>query len=353
MIVKSIELKNYRNYKNKKINFENELNLIIGSNGVGKTNLVEALYYCSTCKSHRVSTDKTLIYNNENYCDIRLNVEKKGNNHQLRIFLNENGKTLFINNQTISKVSEYIGFLNAILFSPDDLNLFIQTPKVRRKFVDIEIGKLSSHYTFLLNSYYKLLKDRNLYLKSDNVDKTYLKVMTMKMIDYQLLIVDQIKKFNNDLLKYENTYFNLIKNDFNEIQCEYLSNFNNSSKETILNYYDKYFEKDIRFKQTILGIHKDDFLFKVDGKNITEHLSQSQKKIVLLCLKLGLINLIYQINKDYPIIILDDLFSDFDEINQEKILQYIPKGVQIFITTCVQNFKKNNDRSFNVIEISK
>lgn len=351
MKILSLKLRNFRNIKNLSLSFSKNLNIFLGENGQGKTNLIEAMIYLSTCKSHRVDSELLLVNKESTFFDIQANVSRKVKK-SLRVFYNEQGKSLFINNHNIQKVSEFIGNLNAILFSPDDLNLFSQTPKYRRRFVDMEIGKISLSYTKLLNEYTQLLKNRNSYLKNEKLDIDYLNILTEKMVDIQILIIQQRRKFLEDLLVFVNSYYQEITKSDRKIICEYKNSFEcNYIKEDLLNKYQEYLQKDIKYKQTLLGIHKDDFIFKVDSYLVIDFLSQGQKRIVLLCLKLGLINMIYQLIHEYPILLLDDIFSELDELNQLKILKYIPKNVQIFITSCDFKLKSLLSKDCDIFEI--
>lgn len=347
MKIKKIKLRNFRNYDLINLDFNSQLNIITGDNAQGKTNLIESILYLSTTKSHRINDENLLINKDKEYSDICCELENKN----LRILIQKNGKNLFINQKNINKVSDFIGELNAILFCPNDLNLFNQSPKYRRKFVDIEISKLSKHYTNLLKEYYKLLKIRNSYLKHKNINFEYLDIVTEKMIVIQKVILNQRSKFIKDLVYYSNQFFFLFTNQENLISCIYSSFMSdeNFDEEKIKLKYQESLEKDLLLKQTNIGIHKDDFIFKMSQYNIEEYCSQGQKRIVLLSIKLGLLMIIHKVIKEYPILLLDDVFSELDIVNQKKLMEIIPKDVQTFITTCskdVYEFEQNRDTTF-------
>lgn len=354
MKINKIKLRYFRNYDVIDLNFNQQLNIITGDNGQGKTNLIESILFLSTTKSHRVSDENLLINKNYNYCDIQCELDNK----KLRILIQKSGKNLFINQKNINKVSHFIGELNAILFCPDDLNLFSQSPKFRRKFVDIEISKLSKQYTSLLKEYYKLLKIRNSYLKNNKIDYDYLNIITEKMISIQKIIFNQRSKFIKDLIYYTNHFLSKFTKQDNLIFCVYqnFSGEDDFDENKIKIKYKENLERDLLLKQTNIGIHKDDFIFKIDGYNIEEYASQGQKRIILLSIKLGLVMMINKIIKEYPILLLDDVFSELDIQNQKKLMEIIPNEVQTFITTCnkdVYEFKQNRDTTFFKIKNGK
>lgn len=354
MKINKVKLRYFRNYDVIDLNFNQQLNIITGDNGQGKTNLIESILFLSTTKSHRISDENLLINKNHNYCDIQCELDNK----KLRVLIQKNGKNLFINQKNVNKVSHFIGELNAILFCPDDLNLFSQSPKYRRKFVDIEISKLSKQYTSLLKEYYKLLKIRNSYLKNNKIDYDYLDIITEKMISIQKIIFNQRSKFIKDLIYYTNHFLSQFTKQDNLISCVYqnFSGEDNFDENKIKIRYKENLERDLLLKQTNIGIHKDDFIFKIDGYNIEEYASQGQKRIILLSIKLGLVMMINKIIKEYPILLLDDVFSELDIQNQKKLMEIIPNEVQTFITTCnkdVYEFKQNRDTTFFEIKNGK
>ena len=179
MYVSSIRLRNYRNYENQIINFDRGMNIVIGNNGEGKTNLLEAIYLLSTTRSHRVDDNRELIRFDSEFGSVEGNVVFNNQSSRLSVVVHKKGKTLMINNNPVRKNSEFIGKLNAVLFAPDDMNLFDDSPKIRRRLFDIEIGKLYSIYMYSLSNYLKYLKERNNYLKG-NVDRLMLETLTEK-----------------------------------------------------------------------------------------------------------------------------------------------------------------------------
>ena len=186
MYVSSIRLRNYRNYENQIINFDRGMNIVIGNNGEGKTNLLEAIYLLSTTRSHRVDDNRELIRFDSEFGSAEGNVVFNNQSSRLSVVVHKKGKTLMINNSPVRKNSEFIGKLNAVLFAPDDMNLFDDSPKIRRRLFDIEIGKLYSIYMYSLSNYLKYLKERNNYLKG-NVDRLMLRIHVVRNISIPAL----------------------------------------------------------------------------------------------------------------------------------------------------------------------
>lgn len=337
MIVKNIKLRNFRNYQNTSISFDKGMYVLIGKNGQGKTNFLEALYYLSCTKSHRTNEQNHLIKKDEIFFMLEAQVQKINNKVDIKCVLNEKGKNLFIYHQSIKKVSDFIGEVNTVMFCPNDLFLFEATPKERRKFVDLELSKLSKSYTYALNTYYSLLKERNAYLKRSRIDQHFIEVMNERMIDLQVTIIKQRKKCIDDLIENSKNFYLQLSNDQTSIGCHYQSFVEYEDeeimKENMRSKYKKSYERDILYKQTHIGIHKDDFIFMIEGQPVCSYASQGQKRSIVLALKLGVVETIYLVNKEYPILLLDDVFSELDEKRREMLMKLLKKDMQIFIST--------------------
>lgn len=338
MKLEKLQIRNFRNYNQLEIMFNKNINVLFGNNGQGKTNIIEAILYLSTTKSHRVQDEMLLIKKNEKYCDLKANIINRKGKKELRIYFDEIGKKIFIFKNNIYKVSDFIGELNAILFSPDDILLFQGTPKTRRKFVDLELGKISKQYTNILSEYNKLLKERNLYLKLQKKDEVYLNVLTEKMINLQKIIIKQRNLFIKDLVKYTNDFYQKVIDDGSKIDCEYQTFVGiDDLEKNLREKYNESLNKDYMYMKTQYGIHKDEFIFKLNNYPVTTFASQGQKRLILLSIKIGLVKMIYEIIKEYPILLLDDIFSELDFEKKKQIMEYLPEETQIFITTTSKN----------------
>ena len=338
MKLSEIRLHNFRNYEDMYAQFGDGIHVIAGKNAQGKTNLLEALLYLSTTRSHRSNTDKDLI---RNACDaffIRAKVRKDKKQEELTITVNEKGKNLFLYQTPVRKVSDFIGTFNAVMFCPDDMSLFHDSPRVRRRFVDMELSKVSKTYVSTLYIAQKLLKERNVYLKQEVIDRDYLEVLTKSLIEQEAIIISQRFLFLQKLIEKCQVFYHELSNDQTTFSVIYQScvpyvDDIDALKQALLTKYQKLYDRELSLKQTITGIHKEDFTFVIDGKELATYASQGQKRSVLLALKIGMVYMIHDMIHEYPVLLLDDVFSELDAYRREKLLMSLPKEVQIFIST--------------------
>lgn len=337
MIIQQIKIRNFRNYQKMEMHFTNGIHVLVGKNGQGKTNFLESLYYLSCTKSHRTNEQNHLIKKGENFFMLETQIIKKERKMDVKCIVNEKGKNLFLYNTPVKKVSDFIGEVNTVMFCPNDLFLFEASPKERRKFIDLELGKLSSSYTQTLNTYYSLLKERNAYLKRSQIQKEFIEVMNERMIDSQITIIKQRQKCIDDLLVNSKYFYEKLSKDTSSLSCKYVSfvafDDVNKMKEEMRLKYEKSFERDCLYKQTHMGIHKDDFIFMIEGQEVCSYASQGQKRSIILSLKLGVVETIYLLNKEYPILLLDDVFSELDEYRRNILFSLLKEEMQIFIST--------------------
>ncbi len=335
MQIRDLKLINFRNYEKLNLTFAKRLNLIIGKNGMGKTNLIEAIYVLALTKSFRTNTDSILINKEKNSLKIEANIKDLVvNNYEL--VLNDVGKKVKIDGTYALKLSDYISKINVILFSPNDLRIIKDTPSVRRKMLNIEISQLNNGYLKNLQDYNKIVKQRNSYLKTMNINgnasKDYLDILTNKLIDLGLKIFNERKNFIK-LLNQEITDLFFKITNLNNLKIKYLSDYQDLTKEKLLNNYKISLERDLMFGKTHLGIHHDDIEFDLDGLNLKEYGSEGQQKNAIIALKLAEISIFYNKKKSYPILILDDLFSELDMEKINNILKILNQDIQTFITT--------------------
>lgn len=331
MKITNLKLVNYRNYDQININFSNNINIIYGNNGTGKSNLIEAIYLLSLTKSFRTLDDKNLIKNNTNTALVKGIIDNK----VYFIELSNSLKKVFIDNKKINKISDYISKVNIILFNPLDTKILTDSPNARRKMLNIEISQINKEYVNLLSTYNRILKHRNAYLKqlylNGNASIDYLNILTTKLIDLGINIYnirkDYIEQINNNLT---NIYKEIF--DYGELKIKYISTFN-KDKEELLQIFQKNYKKEITYGKTIFGIHHDDIHFILDGNNIKEYGSIGQQKNSIISFKLAELPLIKEKNGTYPILILDDLFSELDNKKINNIIKMLNKEVQTFITS--------------------
>lgn len=335
MQIQELKLLNFRNYDKLSVSFDNHLNIIYGKNGSGKTNLVEAIYVLALTRSFKQINDKTLIKKDTNLTRIEgvLN-----NNYQntYKVIITNDGKKVKIDNNKITKISDYISKINIVLFNPNDLKMIKDTPSVRRKYLNIAISQLNIGYLKRLNDYNKILKIRNAYLKkmylNGNSLETYLQVITEKLVDIGIEIFNIREKYINLINHYiGDIYLNISGSGI--LKIVYTSDFSNKTREELINIYNKNLKRDLAFGKTNLGVHHDDFVFQLDELDLKDYGSEGQQKNAVISWKFSEISIFKSEKNVTPILILDDLLSELDIEKIKNILSFIESDVQTFITT--------------------
>ena len=313
MYIKNIKLNNFRNYLNQEIQLDKGINIFFGDNGEGKTNILESIFLCAIGKSFRAKKEKELIKIDEEKATVEVDFEKIDRDGKIKIELT-NKKDVFINGIKKNKVSEILGNINIVMFSPDDIEILKSGPAKRRRFLNILISQLRPQYVYYLNMYIKTIEQRNNYLR-------------------------QIKELNN--LKIKNKIKIIHKNiteDKEEIKIKYISDC--FDKEKYIEELEKNWETDILRGYTTKGVHRDDIYIYINGKQVNIYGSQGQNRTVILSLKLSELEIIYDEIGEYPILLLDDFMSELDSKRRENFLKSI-SNAQILIT-CTDEFTIDN-----------
>lgn len=334
MIVKLLNIKNFRNYDNLKIKFNPKINIIYGNNGEGKTNLLESIYFLALTKSHRSFIDNSLIKKDKNILNVKANFEIYNiiSNFEINIF--ENKKILKKDNNEIKRLSDYLSNINVIIFYPDDLQIIKGSPVERRNFLNIELSQIFNNYIDILNKYNKILKMRNNYLKNNIIfDENYFDIITEHMIDYAIILTKLRKKFINKInLKCAEIYKNITLLD--NFYIKYVSNINEiEDKEKLKKMYKNIEQQEKKYKVTLIGPQKDDLEFYVENKNLKNFGSQGQQRLAILAMKLSELEIIKEIKGESPILLLDDVLSEIDIEKRNKLLKYVISKSQVIITT--------------------
>ena len=324
MIIESIELKNYRNYRELHMDFSPGTNILYGDNAQGKTNILEAVYVCGTTKSHRGSKDREMIHFKEDESHIKLKVRKSGVPYRIDMHLKRNrAKGIAINGIPIKKASELFGIVNIVFFSPEDLDIIKRSPSERRRFLDLELCQLDKLYVHSLIQYNKVLLQRNKLLKELTFRPEYQE--TLDVWDVQL----------NHMVRDTHSQ---LSGGREELLLEYEPNVEEDQFEQKLGATR---ELDRKLKTTSTGPHRDDIRFLIDTVDIRKYGSQGQQRTAALSLKLSEIELVRQIVKDYPILLLDDVLSELDGGRQQQLLAGI-RHIQTMITcTGLEDFVNN------------
>ena len=331
MWIKNIKIKNFRNYNQEEINLEKNINIFYGKNAQGKTNIIEAIFLCSLGKSFRAKKDNEMIKLNEENAIVEIEYEKSDRDGKIKIEIG-NKKNIYLNGIKIKKLSELLGNLNIVIFTPDDINILKGGPQNRRRFLDIMISQLRPNYMHILNLYLKTIEQRNKYLrqiKEEHKDENLLEIWDEKLAEYAVKIYEYRKEFIEKIIKKINIIHKNITNGEEQIELEYITECDN--KEKYIQLLKERRKLDIIKGFTTKGIHRDDFVIYINKKEIKIFGSQGQNRTAMLSLKLAELQVIYDEIGEYPILLLDDFMSELDRTRRKNFLENI-EGTQVIIT---------------------
>lgn len=339
MYLEKIEVTTFRNYSQILLELSKGLNIIYGNNAQGKTNLLESIYVLGLTKSHRSFIDQHLIKQDESFARVKGILNINDYRSTLELLIQKSGKKMKIDGMDVKKVDDYISNMNIIIFYPEDLKIVKDSPGERRKFLNTELSQLYSNYYHVLNEYNKLLKMRNDYLKktlNSSFDDSYFDIITEYLIDKAILIYRMRNQFVNDLNQRCEEIYQRITG-LSSFHIHYNTNIElGNTEEMKVQLRDKYKKlRDVERKigSTMVGPHRDDLDFLLGELNLKSYGSQGQQRIAVLALKLGEIEIFKQYKGYYPILLLDDVFSELDEMKKNNLLFYIKEEIQTIITT--------------------
>ncbi len=344
MWIKKIKISNFRNYKNAEINLNNKINIFYGENAQGKTNIIESIYFCSIGKSFRTSKEKEMIKFGEENSNIEIDYEKSDREGNISINIGQR-KNIFVNKIKIKKLSELLGNINVVIFTPDDINILKGGPQERRKFLDVMISQLRPKYMHLCGLYQKTLDERNTFLKNtENCNYDLLDIYDEKLAEYGC----EIYKYRNEFIeKLKNKIKNIHKNITNNkenIEIKYTSNC--EDKNEYLKLLKDRRKLDFIKGYTTKGVHRDDFQIFLNELPVDVYGSQGQHRTAVLSLKLSELQVIYDEIGENPILLLDDFMSELDEFRRTNFLENI-NDIQVIIT-CTHKFEMDNSKLFCV-----
>ena len=349
MYLKKIKLENFRNYKKQEIEFINGINLFLGNNAQGKTNIIESVYVCAFGKSYRTIKDEELIKFEEEFTRIKLEYIKNNTESETEIVVDNNNKKQIKNNGVkIKKIADYVGEIPIVMFSPESLDIVKGSPSKRRNFLDMICCQLSKSYIISLQEYAKCLKMKNNTLKNDYIDETYISILHEKMSIYIKEIVGLRKFVVEKLLEKSETIEKQITDFKENIELIYRTDFLEMEIEEIRKYLDEHLYVDKLRKSSVKGIQKDDIDIYINEKDVSKYGSQGQKRTALLTLKLANFELLKEEKDEDPILLLDDIMSELDSERIHFLLEYI-QNYQSIITTTEDTFIRDIEN----IKISK
>lgn len=349
MYIKSVLLENFRNYEKQEICLNENINVIYGNNAQGKTNVIEAVFLCAYGKSFRAKKDSELIKFNSDNSKVEVSYTKIDRNGKIRAEINDK-KTFFINDIKQNKISDIIGKINVVIFTPDDIEIIKDGPQKRRRFLDMMISSLRPNYLHLLNSYNKILDQRNNYLrqiKLENKNPAMLDIWDEQLSEYSFKIYEYRKYFIDKISNsIEDIHSLITKSGKEDIKIKYISN--SKDKNSFLENLKKSRAVDIKRGFTATGIHRDDFMIYINNRPVSIFGSQGQQRTSILTLKLCELKIVKDEIGDSPILLLDDYMSELDEKRRKSFLENI-KGNQVIIT-CTDRIELENENSIYYVE---
>jgi len=334
MIVSKLVLRNFRNYDNLEIDFEKGINFIVGDNAEGKTNIVEAIHFLSLARSFRTSECAELIKERRQFATIEARVEEDTNHKDIVALLTPNSKKIMCNGKPVRKMSDLTSLVNVIVFEPKDALMFNDSPLVRRNFLDINLSKKSRIYLENLMTFEKLLKERNTILKSENVDKVQLNVVTEQLIGVQESISRYRQAYIGEINAVLSKIITAIKGETESARLEYVPFVkpDNDFVSHARSLYERNLDSDLKHRVTQLGIHREDMKMILNGNDISMRGSQGENRISVIALKLAPYFLIEDESKR-PVVVLDDVMSELDKVHKLRLVEFLEKFEQVFITS--------------------
>lgn len=354
MIIKSIELADYRNYDSLKLQFDKGTNILYGDNAQGKTNILEAIFVAATTKSHKGSKDKEIINFEKEEAHIRTYLEKEGVESRVDMHLRSSkSKGIAVDGQKLKKAADLLGLCNVVFFSPEDLGIIKNGPSERRRFVDMELCQLDSFYLYNLNHYNKIVNQRNKLLKDMYMNpdlKETLSIWDMQLVSFGSKIIERRSIFVEQLNEIIYDIHRKLSGDREELKIRYEPDVEIEGFEKKLKYSQ---DRDMKSKMTSAGPHRDDFSFMIGDIDIRKFGSQGQQRTAALSLKLSEIELVKKITKDTPILLLDDVLSELDSNRQNYLLNSIGDIQTIITCTGLEEFVNNRFEINKVFKVSE
>lgn len=349
MNVKDIKLVNFRNYENISVDLNDKLNIFIGKNAQGKTNLIESIYMCSKGNSFRTNKDNEIINFEKDETYIGCNVNINNYNRLIELKLNRNNpKIIRINKTPLKSYKELNSGLNLVVFSPEDLKIVKEGPSFRRDLLDKSIIQIRPVYNYNLNKYNKILNQRNNILKSNRLKgnmEDLLEAFDIQLVKVGSSIMLNRMEYIGMLNEQSKSIHKVISNDKENLDIEYSSNIEISDIQEELenNYYKALkdsIKRDMEYRSTQVGPHRDDLIINLNDNSARVFGSQGQQRSIVLSLKLAEVEILKKVRGSYPVLLLDDVYSELD-VDRRKYLTKLFNDMQTFITmTNVENLDK-------------
>lgn len=351
MRIEKLRLHHFRNYDDLALDFHPNLNIFLGQNAQGKTNILESIYFLALTRSHRTSHESELIKWESDELAVAAEIKKGYSTVALELQLSKQGRIAKVNHLREKRITDYIGQLNVVMFAPEDLELIKGAPSQRRRFLDMEIGQTKGIYLYALARYNRAVRERNAYMKEQakQIDPIFLDVLDAQLVEFGEKIIQTRENFITHLEEAANKIHYQLTHGQETLQLKYLKSVEGDFSKSLKAVR----QKDIVRRQSTIGPHRDDLHFFVNEMNVANFGSQGQQRTVTLSIKLAEIELIEAETGEYPILLLDDVMSELDNERQLDLLETAIGKTQTFLTTTTLDHLKNLPEEMQVFNVSK
>lgn len=354
MFIKRLQMLNYRNYNVLDISLGPHVNVFMGDNAQGKTNILEGIYYCAFARSHRTSKDRELINWNSNNALLSITVGRERLDKRIDISILKDGKkAIQVNKIKIKKIEELFGNFNVVMFSPEDLKIIKDSPGVRRKFIDMELCQLNPKYYYNLVQYNKVLNERNSILRNRNINKDILDVYDMQLVEFGYNIIIDRLEYIQKLNKYSAKIHSDITSGKEKIEFKYISTIKDleNIKENFYSLLEKNRSRDCERGITSIGPHRDDFTVLINDIDTKSYGSQGQQRTAVLTIKFSSLKIIKELTGEHPVLLLDDVLSELDFSRKRYILSTIGDIQTIITCTGIEDLYEYLDDKSKVFKV--
>ncbi|MBS4957618.1 MAG: DNA replication/repair protein RecF [Clostridium sp.] len=354
MFIKRLQMLNYRNYNVLDISLGPHVNVFMGDNAQGKTNILEGIYYCAFARSHRTSKDRELINWNSDNALLSVTVGRERLDKRIDISILKDGKkAIQINKIKIKKIGELFGNFNVVMFSPEDLKIIKDSPGVRRKFIDMELCQLNPKYYYNLVQYNKVLNERNSILRNKNINKDILDVYDMQLVEFGYNIIIDRLEYIKKLNKYSTKIHSDITSGKEKIEFKYISTIKDleNIKENFYSLLEKNRSRDCERGITSIGPHRDDFTVLINDIDTKSYGSQGQQRTAVLTIKFSSLKIIKELTGEHPVLLLDDVLSELDFSRKRYILSTIGDIQTIITCTGIEDLYEYLDDKSKVFKV--
>ena len=354
MFIKRLQMLNYRNYNVLDISLGPHVNVFMGDNAQGKTNILEGIYYCAFARSHRTSKDRELINWNSDNALLSVTVGRERLDKRIDISILKDGKkAIQINKIKIKKIGELFGNFNVVMFSPEDLKIIKDSPGVRRKFIDMELCQLNPKYYYNLVQYNKVLNERNSILRNKNINKDILDVYDMQLVEFGYNIIIDRLEYIKKLNKYSTKIHSDITSGKEKIEFKYISTIKDleNIKENFDSLLEKNRNRDCERGITSIGPHRDDFTVLINDIDTKSYGSQGQQRTAVLTIKFSSLKIIKELTGEHPVLLLDDVLSELDFSRKRYILSTIGDIQTIITCTGIEDLYEYLDDKSKVFKV--